>query len=86
MKKQTALNFLAIELINKSENDYSFAQAHKIITIDLDSFYQLVEKSLEMEKEQIIYSYREGRTDQQSGIKKWYNRSALGFYKETFKL
>ena len=59
-KKQTAINFLAIELINKSENDYSYAQPHKIITIDLDSFYQLVEKSLIMEKEQIIEAYNTG--------------------------
>jgi hypothetical protein len=86
MKKQTAVNFLTKELINNSENDYSFAQAHKTITIDLDSFYELIEKSLLIEKEQVIYSYREGRTDQQSGIKKWYNRSALGFYNETFEL
>ena len=53
MKKQTALNFLAIELINKSETDYSFAQAHKIITIDLDSFYELVENINNIQKDKI---------------------------------
>jgi hypothetical protein len=85
MKKQTAVNFLAIELINKSENDYSYAQPHKIITIDLDSFYQLVEKSLIMEKEQIVNAYRDGRTDQSTRVPKFYNRSSAIYYTSTFE-
>ncbi len=57
MKKQTAVEFLSIELINKSENNYSSFKAHKIITIDLDLFYELVEKSIEMEKEQLYEAF-----------------------------
>jgi hypothetical protein len=55
--KTTAVSFLAIELINKSENDFSNTQAQKIITIDLDLFYELVEKSLELEKEQLFEAF-----------------------------
>ena len=71
MKKQTAVDQLRERLFKEFGFGYS------------DNIH---EELKEIEKQQIIYSYREGRTDQQSGIKKWYNRSALGFYNETFDL
>jgi hypothetical protein len=71
MKKQTAVDQLRERLFKEFGFGYS------------DNIH---EELKEIEKEQIIYSYREGRTDQQSGIKKCYNRSALGFYNETFEL
>ena len=50
-----------------------------IIGIDL-------EQAKEMEKQQIIESYRDGRTDQQSERpSKFYNRMAEQYYNETFK-
>jgi hypothetical protein len=43
-------------------------------------------KAIEMEKEQIIESYRDGRSDQQSDRQsRFYNRMAEQYYKETFK-
>jgi hypothetical protein len=39
---------------------------------------------IEIEKNQIIEAYRNGRTDQQSSIGKWYNRSSLNYYNDTF--
>jgi len=71
MKKQTAVDQLRERLFEEFGFGYS------------DNIHEELKA---IEKEQIIYSYREGRTDQQSGIKKWYNRSALGFYNETFEL
>jgi hypothetical protein len=45
-----------------------------------------IEQAKEMEKEQIINSYRDGRSDQQSDrSSKFYNRMAEQYYNETFK-
>jgi len=47
---------------------------------------EAVDQSKEMEKEQIINSYRDGRSDQQSDISsKFYNRMAEQYYNETLK-
>jgi len=44
------------------------------------------EQAKEMEKNQIIESYRDGRTDQQSEkSSRFYNRIAEKYYNETFK-
>jgi hypothetical protein len=46
----------------------------------------LVEQAKEMEKQQIINTYRDGRSDQQSEkTSRFYNRIAEQYYKETFK-
>jgi hypothetical protein len=43
-------------------------------------------KAIEMEKEQIINTYRDGRSDQQSEKpSRFYNRMAEQYYNETFK-
>lgn len=42
------------------------------------------EQALDIEKLQIIKAYRDGRTDQQSGIDKWKNRSSSSYYNETY--
>ena len=43
-------------------------------------------KAIEMEKEQIINTYRDGRSDQQSKKpSRFYNRMAEQYYNETFK-
>ena len=36
-------------------------------------------------EEEIKEAYREGRTDQQSGIAKWYNRNAQYYFNQTYK-
>lgn len=44
------------------------------------------EKALEMEKQQIIDAYRDGRSDQQSERPSiFYNRNSEQYYKEKFK-
>jgi len=37
-----------------------------------------------MEKKQIIEAYRDGRTDQQTRVPKFYNRSSAIYYTSTF--
>ena len=37
-----------------------------------------------IEKEQIIEAYRDGRTDQQTGVPKFYNRSSAIYYTSTY--
>jgi len=72
-KKVTAVDFLIEEL-----GEYF---PHEIGGIHL-----MVEQAKEMEKQQIIESYRDGRTDQQSErSSKFYNRMAEQYYNETFK-
>jgi hypothetical protein len=39
----------------------------------------------EMEREQILHAYREGRTDEQSPIEKYHSRTAAQHYNETYK-
>ena len=47
---------------------------------------KIFEKAKEMEKEQIIEAYRDGRSDQQSARNgKFYSRMAEQYYNETFK-
>jgi len=42
-------------------------------------------QALAMEKEQIVNTYRDGRTDQQSERSSlWYNRNAEYYYNETY--
>jgi hypothetical protein len=46
----------------------------------------LIEQAKEMEKQQIINTYRDGRSDQQSEkTSRFYNRMAEQYYNETFK-
>ena len=47
--------------------------------------YSLIKEVLEMEKQQIIDAYRDGRSDQQSARNgKFYSRMAEQYYNETF--
>jgi len=47
---------------------------------------ELYEQAKEMEKQQIINTYRDGRSDQQSEKpSRFYNRMAEQYYNETFK-
>jgi hypothetical protein len=50
------------------------------------SLRKAFEQAKEMEKEQIIDAYRDGRSDQQSEKpSRFYNRMAEQYYNETFK-
>jgi hypothetical protein len=49
-------------------------------------FEGLFEQAKEMEKQQIIDAYRDGRSDQQSEkASRFYNRNAEFYYNETYK-
>jgi hypothetical protein len=53
---------------------------------NLQAYIPHIEQAKEMEKEQIIDAYRDGRSDQQSDRpSKFYNRMAEQYYNETFK-
>jgi hypothetical protein len=53
---------------------------------NLQAYIPHIEQAKEMEKQQIIDSYRDGRSDQQSDRpSKFYNRMAEQYYNETFK-
>jgi hypothetical protein len=43
-----------------------------------------IEEAKAMEKEQIMEAYREGRTDQQTRVPKFYNRSSAIYYTSTY--
>jgi hypothetical protein len=60
---------------------------HILLTpLDIRSINKCLEQAKEMEREQIINSYRDGRSDQQSDRQsRFYNRMAEQYYNETFK-
>jgi len=43
-----------------------------------------IERAKEMHREQTTKAYREGRTDEQTTIARWYNRTAAEYYNETY--
>ena len=70
-KRQTAIDWLVEQVFND---------------VDLkDSILKLaISQAKEMEKEQIIKAYRDGRTDQQTRVPKFYNRSSAIYYTSTY--
>ena len=70
--KQTAVQWLAEQF------EESFSYMNEI-------FKETIEKAEEMDKQQKIEDYRDGRTDQQSGSQsRFYNRSSETWYNETY--
>jgi len=49
-------------------------------------FNDLLEQAKKMEKQQIISTYRDGRSDQQSKEGRFYNRNAEYYYNQNFKI
>ena len=72
MKKQTAVEWL-IEQINQDYPEMTWAYKDEC------------NQAKAMEKEQIIEAYREGRTDQQTRVPKFYNRSSAIYYTSTYE-
>ena len=70
--KQTAVEWLVEEL-----NDNGFSH--------LDLASDIIEQAKEMEKEQIIKAYKDGRSDLASNFHKSLNMSLEQYYNETFK-
>lgn len=73
--KQSSIKWLVTEL--NQMIDY-------IPTNKWDAIADIVQQAKQMHKEEIVEAYRSGRTDQQSGIDKWYNRSSSGYYEITY--
>jgi hypothetical protein len=72
--KQTAVEWLAEELTLPEYGD------------NPQWVLQVIQQAKEMEKQQIINTYRDGRSDQQSEKpSRFYNRMAEQYYNETFK-
>ena len=72
MKKQTAVEWLQEAMSKKLSSEIG------------PYFLDLFENAKAMEKEQIIEAYREGRTDQQTRVPKFYNRSSAIYYTSTY--
>ena len=69
MSKQTAVEFLE----------------SKIFGDEIFSLSEVFNQAKEMEKQQKIEDYRDGRTDQQSGSQsRFYNRSSETWYNENY--
>jgi hypothetical protein len=79
MSNQTAVEWLLQQMLKEGyfegERPFTFTNlAH------------LQQEALAMEKSQIIKTYRDGRSDQQSERNtRWYNRNAEYYYNEKFK-
>ena len=67
--KQTAIEWL-VEKIQHANPSFKFDA--------------LIRQAKEMEKEQIIDAYRDGRSDQHSKVPRFYNRNAIYYYNETY--
>ena len=72
-KKKSSIDLFAIALYEKG-----FLKGNG------DEINDLLEEHKAMQKEEIVESYREGRTDQQSANDSFYNRNAESYYNETF--
>jgi hypothetical protein len=76
MNKQTAVEWLYNNLKSHFEHDGDLLEVVQF------SF----EQAKEMEKQHIVDSYRDGRSDQQSERpSRFYNRNAEQYYNDTFK-
>jgi hypothetical protein len=71
-KKQTAVEWLQEPL----EHILTHEQQMQVIG--------LFQQAKAMEKDQILEAYREGRTDQQSGMEKFHNRSSASYYNQNY--
>lgn len=76
MKKQTAVEWL-VEQIHSEEYTHAFGKTYISVLF--------VDQAKAMEKEQIIEAYRDGRTDQQTRVPKFYNRSSAIYYSSTYE-
>jgi len=81
MPKQTSVEWLVNELKKSKHYHQMINEVHRNSTIVID----VIEQAKAMEKEQIVNTYRDGRTDQQSERSSlWYNRNAEYYYNETY--
>jgi hypothetical protein len=72
MKKQTAVEWLALKFSESSEDE---------LAENINIWFG---QAIAMERDQIIEAYRDGRTDQQTRVPKFYNRSSAIYYTSTY--
>ena len=73
--KQTPVEWLVEELENNATMDYSFAQAHKLIMLDVYTFTKLFEQAKAMEKTQIIDAYDKNKMGRVNYGEQYYNET-----------
>jgi hypothetical protein len=88
MSKQTAVEWLVEELKKQKDilqNHFEQGKWNDDRCSEIDNCILLCEQAKQMDKEQKIKSYRDGRSDQQSERQsKFYNRTAEQYYNETY--
>jgi hypothetical protein len=72
---KTALQFLIDEINNDAQ----------VQSKTMKEWNEVFEQAKELYRDQILEAYREGRTDQQSTIDKWYDRTSAEYYNQTYK-
>ena len=78
-KKQSSIEQV-FSHIKASRNDIQYWNDSMLV----DWLLEQEDRLKAMQKEEIVESYREGRTDQQSANDSFYNRNAEQYYNETF--
>jgi len=72
---KTAVQFLIDEINNDAQ----------VQSKTMKEWNEVFEQAKELYRDQILEAYREGRTDQQSTIDKWYARTSAEYYNQTYK-
>jgi len=72
---KTAVQFLIDEINNDAQ----------VQSKTMKEWNEVFEQAKELYRNQILEAYREGRTDQQSTIDKWYDRTSAEYYNQTYR-
>ena len=72
---KTAVQFLIDEINNDAQ----------VQSKTMKEWNEVFEQAKELYRDQILAAYREGRTDQQSTIDKWHDRTSAEYYNQTYK-
>jgi hypothetical protein len=72
---KTAIQFLIEEINNDAQ----------VQSKTMKEWNEVFEQAKELYRDQILEAYREGRTDQQSTIDKWYDRTSADYFNQTYK-
>jgi hypothetical protein len=72
---KTAVQFLIDEINNDAQ----------VQSKTMKEWNEVFEQAKQLYRDQILEAYREGRTDQQSTIDKWYDRTSAEYYNQTYK-
>jgi hypothetical protein len=72
---KTAVQFLIDEINNDAQVQIK----------TMKEWNEVFEQAKELYRDQILEAYREGRTDQQSTIDKWYDRTSADYFNQTYK-